>query len=147
MADGLKRLGEFADGRGINVLVENHGGLSSDGKWLTGVMKLAAHKRVGTLPDFGNFQIREGEMYDRYLGMQELMRFAKSVSAKTYDFDANGNETTIDIPRVMKIVLDAGFRGFVGIEYEGTRLSEADGIRATKKLLMRVRDLLAPQYV
>ncbi len=146
VADGLRRLAEFADARGINVLVENHGGLSSNGKWLTGVMELAAHKRVGTLPDFGNFQIRPGEEYDRYLGMQELMRFAKSVSAKTYDFDENGNETTIDVPRVMKIVLDAGFRGFVGIEYEGTRLSEADGIRATRKLLMRVRDQMAANY-
>ncbi len=146
VVDGLKRLAEFADARGISVLVENHGGLSSNAGWLAGVMKLAGHRRVGTLPDFGNFRISEKEMYDRYIGMQELMPFAKSVSAKSYDFDENGNETMIDFDRVMKIVLDAGFRGFVGIEYEGTRLSEADGIRATKKLLMRIREQLAPLY-
>jgi sugar phosphate isomerase/epimerase len=145
-ADGLRSLCEYADSRQINVLVENHGGLSSDGKWLAGVMKLVDHRRVGTLPDFGNFEIREGVVYDRYLGVQELMPFAKSVSAKSHDFDSQGNETSTDFRKMMKIVLDAGFRGFVGIEYEGSKLSEPDGIRATKNLLLRVRDELASQY-
>jgi sugar phosphate isomerase/epimerase len=145
-ADGLRSLGEYADSRQINVLVENHGGLSSNGKWLAGVMKLVDHPRVGTLPDFGNFEIREGEVYDRYLGVQELMPYAKSVSAKSQEFDSQGNETSTDFRRMMKIVLDAGFRGYVGIEYEGPRLSEPDGIRATKNLLVRVRDELAAQY-
>jgi sugar phosphate isomerase/epimerase len=145
-ADGLRRLGEFADARNVNVLVENHGGLSSDGKWLSGVMKLAGHPRVGTLPDFGNFDIREGETYDRYVGVQELMPFAKSVSAKSHEFDSQGNETRTDFTKMMKIVLDAGFRGYVGIEYEGTKLSEPDGIRATKDLLVRVRDELSREY-
>ena len=93
----------------------------------------------GTLPDFGNFRIREGEEYDRYQGVAEMMPFAKAVSAKSTEFDADGNEVHIDYRRMMKVVLDAKYRGFVGIEYEGDRLSEADGIRATKRLLEKVR--------
>lgn len=145
-ADGLLRLCEFADSHAINVLVENHGGLSSDAPWLVDVMKRVDHPRVGTLPDFGNFEIEEGRSYDRYHGMEELMPFAKSVSAKSYDFDQAGNETTIDFKRVMRIVLGAGFRAYVGIEYEGTRLSESDGILATKALLERVRDELSSEF-
>ncbi|MEZ6193482.1 MAG: sugar phosphate isomerase/epimerase family protein [Phycisphaerales bacterium] len=142
-ADGLRRLCEFADTRAINVLVENHGGLSSNGAWLAGVMKLVDHKRVGTLPDFGNFRIKDGEMYDRYKGVTELMPYAKSVSAKTHDFDDAGNETETDYTRMMKIVLDAGYHGYVGIEYEGSRLSEYEGVARTKALLERLRSELA----
>jgi sugar phosphate isomerase/epimerase len=138
-ADGLRRLTEFAAERDINVIVENHGGLSSNGTWLTSVMRAVDHPRCGTLPDFGNFQIGEGEWYDRYQGVAELMPFAKAVSAKSHDFDEQGNETGTDFMRMMHIVLDAGYRGHVGIEYEGSRLSEPDGIRATKALLERVR--------
>lgn len=141
-ADGLQRLTEFADGHEINVLVENHGGLSSNGAWLAGVMKMVDHPRCGTLPDFGNFRLGSGKSYDRYKGVAELMPFAKAVSAKSYDFDENGNETTIDFARMMKIVVAAGYRGHVGVEYEGRRLSEEDGILATKKLLERVRTAL-----
>ena len=133
-ADGLRRLTELADPLGINVIVENHGGLSSNGAWLAGVMRLVNHPRCGTLPDFGNFY-----EYDRYQGVQDLMPFAKAVSAKSHDFDAEGNETTKDYRRLMRIVLDAGYHGWVGIEYEGTRLPERDGIRLTKALLERVR--------
>ena len=133
-ADGLRRLTELADPVGINVIVENHGGLSSNGAWLAGVMRLVNHPRCGTLPDFGNFY-----EYDRYQGVQDLMPFAKAVSAKSHDFDAAGNETTKDYRRLMRIVLDGGYHGWVGIEYEGTRLSERDGIRLTKSLLERVR--------
>ncbi|MEY2806288.1 MAG: sugar phosphate isomerase/epimerase family protein [Planctomycetia bacterium] len=138
-ADCLRTLALHGDTLGLDVIVENHGGLSSDGSWLAGVMKLAAHPRVGTLPDFGNFTIGEGRVYDRYKGMEELMPFAKAVSAKSYDFDAKGDETTIDYRRMMKLVVAAGYRGHVGIEYEGSRLSEHDGIVATKKLLEAIR--------
>lgn len=143
-ADGLARLTEYGAQQGLNVIVENHGGISSNGEWLAGVMKLVNNPRCGTLPDFGNFCIRfEGnpwqspcaEMYDRYKGVQELMPFAKAVSAKSNEFDESGNETQTDYTRMMKIVMEAGYRGYVGIEYEGEKLSEADGIRATKKLL------------
>ena len=145
-ADGLRRLCEQADRHDLNVIVENHGGLSSNGAWLAGVMELVEHPRCGTLPDFGNFRIREGEWYDIYDGVAELMPYAKAVSAKSHDFDADGNETEKDYERLMRIVLDAGYRGYVGIEYEGRNLSEADGIQATRVLLERVRDTLTPEY-
>lgn len=138
-ADGLRRLTEFAAKRDLNVIVENHGGLSSNGEWLAGVMKLVDHPRCGTLPDFGNFNLGDGKQYDRYKGVGEMMPFAKAVSAKSYDFDDAGNETTIDYRKMMKIVIDAGYHGHVGVEYEGSRLSEPDGILATKRLLERIR--------
>ena len=142
-ADGLRRLTEFGASRDMNVIVENHGGLSSNGKWLSEVIRTVDHPMCGTLPDFGNFRIGEGKMYDRYQGVEELMPYAKAVSAKSHDFDEQGNETGTDYVRMMKIVLEAGYHGFVGIEYEGSRLSESEGIKATKRLLERVRDLLS----
>ena len=145
-SDGLRRLSEFGDQHGINVIVENHGGLSSNGAWLAGVMNIVDHPRCGTLPDFGNFQIGENEWYDYYKGVAELMPYAKAVSAKSNHFDEDGNEKTLDYSRLMRIVLDAGYRGYVGIEYEGSTLSESDGIRATKALLERVRAELAADY-
>jgi sugar phosphate isomerase/epimerase len=146
-ADGLLRLGEFGDQHGINVIVENHGGISSNGRWLAGLMERIDHPRVGTLPDFGNFRVTEDTVYDRYQGVAELMPYAKAVSAKAQAFDEAGNCVETDYLRMMRIVLDAGYRGYVGIEYEGAVLSEPDGIRATKALLERVRDELAPEYV
>jgi sugar phosphate isomerase/epimerase len=138
-ADGLRRLTEYGEKHEINVIVENHGGLSSNGAWLAGVMKEVNMPRCGTLPDFGNFRVNRDEEYDKYKGVEELMPFAKGVSAKSYAFDTEGNETTIDFRRMMKIVLAAGYRGYVGIEYEG-RMPEPAGIAATKKLLERIRD-------
>lgn len=143
-ADGLRRLTAFGAEHEINVIVENHGGLSSNGKWLAGVIKAVGHPRCGTLPDFGNFRVSQKpeKWYDRYKGVEELMPYAKAVSAKSQDFDAKGNETRTDYFRMMKIVLDAGYHGYVGIEYEGRRLSEIDGIKATRDLLIRVREKL-----
>jgi sugar phosphate isomerase/epimerase len=141
-ADGLRQLCELGDAVGINVIVENHGGLSSNGQWLAGVMKMVGHKRCGTLPDFGNFY-----EYDRYQGVADLMPFAKAVSAKSHDFDGEGNESQKDYRRLMKTVLDAGYRSWVGIEYEGERLPEHEGILATKKLLEKVRDEMARKGV
>ena len=137
-ADGLRRLSEFAKPMGINVIVENHGGLSSDGKWLSETIKAAAMDNCGTLPDFGNFY-----EYDRYQGVTDLMPFAKAVSAKSYDFNEAGDETKIDFVKMMKIVLAAGYHGYVGIEYEGSKLEEPAGIMATKKLLERCQKELA----
>jgi sugar phosphate isomerase/epimerase len=142
-ADGLRRLSEFGDQHGINVIVENHGGLSSNGEWLSTVIKKADHKRCGTLPDFGNFNLGDGKQYDRYKGVAELMPFAKAVSAKSHDFNEQGEEIHTDYLKMMKIVLAAGYRGYVGIEYEGSKLSEAEGILATKRLLEKVRQELS----
>ncbi len=137
VVESLSKMGTFAAPMKINVIVENHGGFSSNGKWLSGVMKTVNMKNVGTLPDFGNFRVSQNEEYDRYLGIAELMPFAKGVSAKSHEFDENGNETRSDYFRIMKIVKDAGYKGWVGIEYEGSKLSEPEGIMATKKLLER----------
>lgn len=145
-ADGLRKLCEYGDKYGINVIVENHGGLSSNGEWLAGVMKKVDHKRVGTLPDFGNFRIDKDKEYDRYKGVKEMMPYAKGVSAKSHDFNDKGDETHTDYSKMMAIVLDAGYRGYVGIEYEGGKTSEPEGIKATKKLLERVREELTPKY-
>jgi L-ribulose-5-phosphate 3-epimerase len=144
-ADGLRMLGEYGDKQKINVLVENHGGWSSHGEWLAGVMKLADHKRVGTLPDFGNFVINRqtGEEFDRYKGTELLMPWAKGVSAKSNEFDSEGNEANMDYYKLMKIVKDSGYKGWVGIEYEGSQLSETEGILATKRLLEKVFAQLA----
>jgi sugar phosphate isomerase/epimerase len=142
--DGLGRLGEFASSMGINVIVENHGGYSSDGSWLSGVMKEVGEKNVGTLPDFNNFCLkREGnkcvEEYDRYKGTLEMMPYAKAVSAKSIDFDEQGNCVETDYVKMLKIVKDSGFKGYVGIEYEGDKVGEYEGIKKTKALLERVR--------
>ena len=138
-ADGLRRLSEFGGQHDIDVIVENHGGLSSNGQWLSAVIKKVGHKRCGTLPDFGNFRLGEGKFYDRYQGVAELMPYAKAVSAKSKDFNEQGEDTETDFHKMMKIVLDAGYHGYVGIEYEGSKLSEPEGIKATKKLLEKVR--------
>jgi L-ribulose-5-phosphate 3-epimerase len=143
-ADGLRRLTEFGEKHGINVIVENHGGNSSNGAWLAAVMKKVDHKMCGTLPDFGNFNIGGGKQYDRYQGVDELMPFAKAVSAKSHDFDEQGNETKTDYKKMLEIVVKKhNYHGYCGIEYEGSKLSEEDGIKATKKLLERVRSELA----
>jgi hydroxypyruvate isomerase len=156
-ADGLRKLSEIGDTYDMNVIVENHGGLSSHGRWLVDVMETVDHPRCGTLPDFGNFrgvagQRRRGQGgggvgsidYDRYLGVYELMPFATGASAKSYEFDSDGNETTIDYGRIMRIVLDPkfNFSGYVGIEFEGEGDSFA-GIKLTKALLERIREELA----
>ncbi len=152
-ADGLAKLSGYAQKIGLNVLVENHGGLSSDGAWLAGVMAKVGMDNCGTLPDFGNFCIERGtdengnriciNEYDRYQGVAELMPFAIAVSAKSHDFDSDGNEIHTDFEQMMKIVLDAGYNGYVGIEYEGRKISEMEGIRLTRDLLLRIRESVA----
>lgn len=139
-ADGLRRLCEFADGYGVNVIVENHGGLSSDGNWLSAALKKVDHPRVGALPDFGNFRVDKDRVYDRYLGVDQLMPFAKGVSAKSHDFDDAGDEKHTDYRRMLEIVVGKHrWHGYIGIEYEGQGLAEDEGIRKTKALLERVR--------
>ena len=142
-SDGLRRLTEFGETLEINTIVENHGGLSSNGKWLSAVMYKVDHPRVGTLPDFGNFRIEGDEWYDRYQGMKELMPYAKAVSAKSHEFDSNGNEIQSDYYKIMDIVLKAGYSGYVGIEYEGNVHSEIEGIKLTRDLLIKIRDSIS----
>lgn len=142
-ADGLAKLSEFGADHDINVIVENHGGPSSNGEWLSTLISQVGMDNCGTLPDFGNFCIEwtdEGcaNEYDRYKGVKELMPYAKGVSAKSHDFDAQGNEIHTDYKKMLTIVKDAGYNGYIGIEYEGGELSEKEGILATKKLLESV---------
>lgn len=136
-ADGLALLSTYAKQGGINVIVENHGGNSSNGKWLTGVIKAVNMKNCGTLPDFGNFNLGNDTWYDRYKGVEEMMPFAKAVSAKSLNFDEQGNCVETDYVRMLKIVKEAGYHGYIGIEYEGEKLPETDGIRSTQQLLLR----------
>jgi sugar phosphate isomerase/epimerase len=145
-AEGLRALSTFAGTLGMGVIVENHGHLSSNGAWLSGVMREVGMANCGTLPDFGNFNISATEVYDRYRGVQEMMPYAKAVSAKSNDFDELGNESHTDFRRMMRIVLDSGYRGWVGIEYEGSKLSESEGILHTKWLLEQIQKEFASQY-
>src|SRR6056297_305444 len=142
-ADGLRRLSEYAASENINVIVENHGGLSSNGDWLTTTIEKVNLPNCGTLPDFGNFNISPNETYDRYKGTRQLMKYAKGVSAKTNDFRENGEEENMDYLRLMRIVKDAGYTGYVGIEYEGENYSEREGIILTKELLEKVGNELS----
>lgn len=145
--DGLTKLSTYAKEKNINIIVENHGGPSSNGAWLANVMAGVNMDNCGTLPDFGNFCIKREdgsyyeskclEEYDKYQGVTELMPFAKAVSAKSYGFDANGEEIKIDYGRMLQIVNDAGYTGYIGVEYEGQELSEEDGILATRDLLIK----------
>jgi sugar phosphate isomerase/epimerase len=144
--DSLSRLGEFAKPVNINIVVENHGSDSSKGFWLADIMRQVNKSNVGTLPDFGNFCISHqwgttqgdcAEIYDRYKGIEELLPFAKGVSAKTYDFDANGEQPKIDYQRLINLVKASGFNGYIGIEFEGETQSEEEGIRKTKALLQK----------
>jgi sugar phosphate isomerase/epimerase len=132
----LTDLCTYAEDHGINVIVENHGGYSSNGAWLSSVIRDVGMDNCGTLPDFGNFRISRTNSYDRYQGVREMMPYAKGVSAKSHTFDDRGHEKQSDYFRLLKIVKDAGYRGYIGIEYEGPDLSEDEGIMATKNLLI-----------
>lgn len=143
--DGLNKLADYAADRNINILVENHGGYSSNADWLVGVIEKVNKPNVGTLPDFSNFCIEyQGgamwgnqclEEFDKYTGVQLMMPYAKGVSAKSFDFGEMGYETTIDYTRMLEIIFKSGYSGYIGIEYEGKNLNEENGVIATKELL------------
>ena len=142
--DSLGRLGDMAADMNLNVVVENHGSDSSKGIWIASIMKEINKQNVGTLPDFGNFCIshpwgttQDGcdDEYDRYKGIEEMLPFAKGVSAKTYDFDGNGEQPLIDYKRMLDIVKASGFKGYIGVEFEGNTQPEEEGIRKTKALV------------
>ena len=142
--DSLAQLSEFAKASNINVLVENHGGFSSNGQWMNKVFSQVKNENCGTLPDFGNFCITKDkdrnciDDYDRYKGMEELLPYAKALSAKSYDFNEAGDDTLIDYFRIMKMVKESGYKGFIGVEYEGKIKSEEEGIQLTRDLLIKV---------
>ncbi len=145
MVDALKQLCTYALKDSINVLIENHGLYSSDGQWVAEIIQQVNMSNCGTLPDFGNWctavkwgSTQDGkceEVYDRYKGVSEMLPYAHGVSAKSYAFNDQGEETIIDYGKMLKIVKESDFSGYVGIEYEGSPLSERDGILATKALL------------
>jgi len=130
--DGLSKLCDYAATYKINILVENHWGNSSDPEWLIPVIKAVNKRNCGLLPDFGNF-----DKTDRYLAVELMMPYAKGVSAKSYNFDAQGNETKIDYQKMMNIVRKSGYKNYVGIEYEGEQLTEDEGIKATISLIKK----------
>jgi sugar phosphate isomerase/epimerase len=135
---GFRALADYGDKQGLNVIIENHGGVSSHPEAVVQLMETVNHPRFGTLPDFGNFP----EDVDKYLAIDLLMNYAKAVSAKCFDFDPNtGLETKLDYPRIISTVVDQhNYHSYIGIEYEGERLSEPEGIIACKKLLDRLRE-------
>lgn len=151
-AESMRKLGEFAAPYKVNIIVENHGYLSSNAALVMEMLDEVNQSNCGTLPDFGNFCLeRKGgerwgancvKEYDRYKGVEELMPRAFAVSAKSHDFDAQGNETNTDYLRMLKLVKSAGYNGFIGVEYEGSGLSEVDGILATKNLLLEKAKLI-----
>jgi sugar phosphate isomerase/epimerase len=141
--DGLSTLATYAAPMGLNVIVENHGGFSSDGQWLSSIMKEINMPNCGTLPDFGNFCVQWDDNgcvieYDRYKGVREMIPFAKAVSAKSHDFNVQGDETHTDYKRMFKIIKHSDYNGYIGIEYEGSSLSEEEGILRTKSLLEKM---------
>ena len=151
--DSLSQLSEFASGHNINVTVENHGRITSNIPALMNVINSVNMDNCGTLPDFGNFcmadegygSVFDGtceQIYDFYQGMEEMMPRALAVSAKSNDFDENGEETTLDYKRILKIVNSFGYNGYIGVEYEGSRLSEVEGIKATRDLLIKAGKLI-----
>ena len=147
-SEALTQLSQFASDSKINIIVENHGGLSSNAKELVEIIKNVNLNNCGTLPDFGNFCITRENLslydgpcaleYDKYKGVRELMPYAKAVSAKSYNFDSLGNETTIDYKKMLEIVWEFGYNGYLGIEYEGEILTEIEGIKATNNLIVKL---------
>ncbi|NNE75986.1 MAG: TIM barrel protein [Pricia sp.] len=148
LIDGLGRLATYGAKENINVIIENHGLHTSDSKFMAGIIREVNNPYLGTLPDFGNWCLnakwgstqnnRCDDVYDRYEGVADFLPFAKGVSAKSYAFDADGNETIIDYRKMLRIVKDSGFKGYIGVEYEGENMPEPEGIRATKNLIQKV---------
>lgn len=145
--ESLIKLSEYAKGSNINILVENHGGLSSNGAWMQEVFTKIPNSNCGTLPDFGNFCIKQNqerkciEAYDPYKGMQELLPFAKAISAKSKVFNTNADESHIDYYKILKMIKNSGYTGYIGIEYEGTQFEEQKGIELTRNLLIKAGKL------
>lgn len=144
MVESMASLGGYAAQKKINVIIENHGLFSSDAGLIAEIIREVGMTNCGTLPDFGNWCLSAkygstqgdcDEVYNHYRGVEELLPFARGVSAKSYRFDENGDETRIDYYRMLRLVRESGYEGYIGIEYEGEDLGEHEGIVATRKLL------------
>ena len=158
-SESISKLIEFSKQDNISIVIENHGGITGDADWLVSLMKNVDSKHLGTLPDFGtyNFCIKRGNLnfqslsencedqYDKYLGVKKLMPYAKGVSAKSHEFDKDGEELSTNYSRMIKIISESNYKGYITIEYEGamkgmfggegTYLNPHEGILATKKLI------------
>lgn len=152
IVDGMGQLADYAGKENINIIIENHGLFSSDAKLITEIIQQVNKPNFGTFPDFGNWclsakwgttQFECDKVYDRYLGVAEFLPYAKAVSAKSYNFNEKGEDKIIDYYKMLRIVKDAGYDGYIGIEYEGVELSEHEGILATKALLGKVFESLS----
>jgi sugar phosphate isomerase/epimerase len=144
--DGMSRLADYAAKLDINIIIENHGLFSSDAALIAGIIKEVNRPNFGSFPDFGNWCLSakwgttQGDcekVYDRYKGVAELLPYAKAVSAKSYNFNENGEDTRIDYYRMMKIVKESAYDGYIGIEYEGMEKSEHEGILITRELMVK----------
>ena len=134
--DAYAEMARIGGENGLNVIIENPGGISSPPEMLLGLIKAVNSPRFGTLPDWGGFP----DDVDRYDAVDKMMPYAKGVSAKCYDFGPDGRETKIDFERMVQICVDKhGYHSFLGIEFEGDRLTERQGMRAAKDLLVKLR--------
>ena len=147
IADGMSRLAEYAAKMKINIIIENHGLFSSDATLIAGIIKEVNMPNFGAFPDFGNWCLSakwgttQGEcdkVYDRYQGVAELLPYAKAVSAKSYNFNEQGEDTKIDYYKMLRIVKNSDYEGYIGIEYEGMEKGEHEGIMITKALMEKV---------
>ncbi len=144
--DGMAKLADYAAKLDINIVIENHGLFSSDAALIAGIIKEVNRPNFGALPDFGNWCLSakwgttQGDcdkVYDRYQGVAELLPYAKAVSAKSYNFNEKGEDTRIDYFKMMKIVKESDYNGYIGIEYEGMEKSEHEGILITRELMKK----------
>lgn len=140
VADGLNAIADWANPHGLDVLVENHDGFSNDGAWLDELMRLADHRRIAMAPDWGNFG---DDPAVRTAHLARVMPHARALTAKFFDFDEPGDEITMNVPALMRVVRDAGYRGPISVEYEGAQASECDGIRLSTAMLTRLLALEA----
>ena len=162
----LSKLCEYAKPLGINIIVENHGGFSSNADYLVNVIENVNLNNMGSLPDFGNFCVKQDEKkladtyklftegaektlsrpptiydscierFDMYEGVEKLMKYAKGVSAKTHGFDLEGNDVDIDYKKMLKIVKKSGYSGFIGVEAQAFTMDPIEAIKVSKKLLL-----------
>ena len=151
-SESIIRLADYAANKDIHILIENHGGFSSDASWLLALLDQINHKNVSLLADFDNWCIEreDGKLwgspcikeYDRQKGMRELLPHSKGISIKSFDFDKDGYESKMDYPALFKIMKQSKYNDFFAIEYEGHNLDSRTGVQKTKALADKMIDEL-----